>query len=99
MTDQSHCGQQFTDFSFAKRRLSTKMLRFVIEAAEFRIAAFMRMIEGPVTSQDDGADAGHDRTLLMAARDHLLAQKIIEICKEFGGIENRKTLPLLWGSV
>jgi hypothetical protein len=62
---------QYTDLSFAQLRLSDKMLRFVIEAVEFRIAALTRDIEDPATSEDDTADAGNDRGLLMAARNYL----------------------------
>ena len=64
--------EQFTDLSFAQLRLSSKMLRFVIEAVEFRIAAFTRKIEDPATSEDDAADASNDRRLLMAAREYLI---------------------------
>jgi hypothetical protein len=63
---------QYTDLSFAQLRLSDKMLRFVIEAVEFRIAAFARDINDPATSEDDVADAGNDRALLIAARDYLV---------------------------
>jgi hypothetical protein len=63
---------QYTDLSFAQLRLSDKMLRFVIEAVEFRIAAFTRDINDPATNEDDAADAGNDRALLLAARDYLV---------------------------
>lgn len=66
--------EQYTDLSFAQLRLSDKMLRFVIDAVEFRIAAFSRVIEDPATSEDDVADAGNDRGLLMAARDYMRQQ-------------------------
>jgi hypothetical protein len=63
--------ESYTDLSFTQLRLSDKMLRFVIDAVEFRIAAYARDIADPVTSEDDAADAGNDRMLLNAALDYL----------------------------
>jgi hypothetical protein len=62
----------YTDLSFTQLRLSDKMLRFVIEAVEFRIAAFTRDINDPAMSEDDVSDASNDRALLMAARAYLI---------------------------
>jgi hypothetical protein len=64
--------EQFTDLSFPQLCLSEKMLRFVIEAVEFRITAFTRVIDDPDTSEDDVSDASNDRGLLMAARNYLI---------------------------
>jgi hypothetical protein len=63
--------ESYTDLSFTQLRLSDKMLRFVIDAVEFRIAAYARDIADPVTSENDAADAGNDRMLLNAALDYL----------------------------
>jgi hypothetical protein len=64
----------YTDLSFTPLRLSGKMLRFVIEAVEFRIAAFTRDIDDPAMSEDDVSDASNDRALLMAARAYLIGR-------------------------
>jgi hypothetical protein len=62
---------QFTDAVFTSLRLSDKMLLFVIEAVEFRIAAFAAEIEDPQSSEDAVADAGNDRMLLLSALAYL----------------------------
>jgi hypothetical protein len=61
----------YTDLSFTQLRLSDKMLLFIIEAIEFRIAAFTRDIDDPAMGEDDVSDASNDRALLMAARTYL----------------------------
>jgi hypothetical protein len=63
---------RYTDLSFTPLRLSDKMLRFVIEAVEFRIAAFTRDIDDPAMGEDDVSDASNDRALLTAARAYLI---------------------------
>jgi hypothetical protein len=62
---------QFTDAVFTSLRLSDKMLRFVIDAVEFRIAAFAEEIANPQSSEDAVADAGNDRMLLVSALAYL----------------------------
>jgi hypothetical protein len=62
---------QFTDAVFTSLRLSDKMLRFVIDAVEFRIAAFAEDIANPQSSEDAVADAGNDRMLLVSALAYL----------------------------
>jgi hypothetical protein len=64
----------YTDLSFTQLRLSDKMLLFIIEAVEYRIAAFTREIDDPAMSEDDVSDASNDRALLMAARAYLIGR-------------------------
>jgi hypothetical protein len=59
--------EAYTDLAFAQLRLSSKMLRFVIDAVQFRIAAFTAIIDDPQASEDEIADASNDRGLLFAA--------------------------------
>jgi hypothetical protein len=59
--------EAYTDLAFAELRLSSKMLRFVIDAVQFRIAAFAATIDDPQASEDEVADASNDRSLLTAA--------------------------------
>jgi hypothetical protein len=76
--------ETFTDLSFPQFRLSPKMLRFVIDAIAFRIAAFTQEIEhasiavpfdvlpeAAESRENQVADASNDRALLIAARDYL----------------------------
>lgn len=63
--------KDYTDFGFPQFRLSSKMLRFVIEAVDYRIDTYSRMIDDPASGEDDIADAVNDRALLIAARDDL----------------------------
>ncbi len=65
---------QYTDAVFASLRLSGKMLRFVIDAVEFRIGAFEADIANPQSSEDAVADAGNDRMLLLSALAYLREQ-------------------------
>lgn len=65
---------QYTDAVFTSLRLSDKMLRFVINAVEFRIAAFEAEIANPQSSEDAVADAGNDRMLLLSALAYLREQ-------------------------
>ncbi len=66
--------EEYTDLSFAQIRLSSKMLLFVIEAINFRIAAFTQVCDDSAASENDVADASNDRMLLIAARDYLQEQ-------------------------
>jgi hypothetical protein len=76
--------EAFTDLSFPQFRLSPKMLRFVIDAIAFRIAAFTQEIEhasiaarfdvlpeAAESRENQVADASNDRALLIAAQDYL----------------------------
>jgi hypothetical protein len=54
-----------------KLELSAKMLRFVIDAVEERIAGYSRALEDASLSEDELADIGNDRMLLMSAVDYL----------------------------
>jgi hypothetical protein len=54
-----------------KLELSAKMLRFVIDAVEERIAGYSRALEDASLSEDELADIGNDRMLLMSAVDFL----------------------------
>ncbi len=63
--------EDYTDLSFGQFRMSDKMLLFVIEAIEYRIAAYTCTIEDPATSEDDASDASNDRGVLMTAREYL----------------------------
>jgi hypothetical protein len=54
-----------------KLELSAKMLRFVIDAVEERIAGYRRALEDASLSEDELADIGNDRMLLTSAVDYL----------------------------
>jgi hypothetical protein len=63
--------EAYTDLSFPELRLSRKTLRFVIDAVEYRIAEFNRVIEDSVSTEDHIADASNDRMLLINCLDYL----------------------------
>jgi hypothetical protein len=63
--------EAYTDLSFPQLRLSPKTLRFVIDAVEYRIAEFNCMIEDAASTEDEIADAGNDRMLLINCLDYL----------------------------
>jgi hypothetical protein len=54
-----------------KLELPAKMLRFVIDAVEERIAGYSRALADASLSEDELADIGNDRMLLMSAVDYL----------------------------
>jgi hypothetical protein len=61
----------YTDANYTELRLSAKMLNFVIEAIDFRIAAHVRDLANPETSENDAADIGNDKMLLQTAVDYM----------------------------
>jgi hypothetical protein len=57
---------EYTDANFTSLRLSGKMLLFMIDAVEYRIAAFDAEIADPRSDENTVADAGNDRMLLLS---------------------------------
>jgi hypothetical protein len=66
--------EAYTDASLIEVRLSGKMLGFVIEAIEYRIAGYNRAMDDPTISEDDLADMSNDRAVLRAAADDMIAR-------------------------
>ncbi len=58
-----------------KLELPAKMLRFVIEAAEERITSFANQLADIAISDDEFADIGNDRMVLICALDYLKQQE------------------------
>jgi hypothetical protein len=58
-----------------KLELPAKMLRFVIDAVEHRIAAYSRDLAEAILSDDELADIGNDRMVLMSALNYLRQQE------------------------
>jgi hypothetical protein len=54
-----------------KLELSAKMLRFVIEAVEERIAGYSHALEDATLSENELADIGNDWMVLRSAVDYL----------------------------
>ena len=54
-----------------KLELSDKMMRFLIEAVDYRVAAHSAEIGSRQLSEDDSADASNDRALLMSLNREL----------------------------
>lgn len=64
--------ESYTDASLIEVRLSGKMLNFVVEAIEYRIAAYERAMDDSSISEDDLADMSNDKLVLRAAADDML---------------------------
>ncbi len=64
--------ESYTDASLIEVRLSGKMLNFVIEAIEYRIAAYERAMDASAISEDDLADMSNDKLVLRAAADDMI---------------------------
>jgi hypothetical protein len=54
-----------TDDAQMNLKLSGKMAHFLLEAVEFRVAAYRTDIDNPQTSENDCADMSNDSALLM----------------------------------